>query len=93
MRQPADGRAPAARLPSHGRPATRTWKRASLTCPKTLHERTGERVAELVDEYDKPILDARAVEAAHASDRKTAGATATRRREPTATPGARRTAS
>ena len=27
---------------------------------ESLHERTGERVAVLVDEYDKPILDARA---------------------------------
>ena len=27
---------------------------------KSLHERTGERVVVLVDEYDKPILDARA---------------------------------
>ena len=25
---------------------------------QTLHERTGQRVAVLVDEYDKPILDA-----------------------------------
>ena len=35
---------------------TEAGRLASL--PETLHERTGRRVAMLVDEYDKPILDA-----------------------------------
>ena len=38
--------------------ATLTGRFANLL--ESLHERTGERVAVLVDEYDKPILDARA---------------------------------